>query len=97
MSGMMLKVALYGLIRVEFDWLGTTPRWLGLALLAVGLASCLGGVLWALVQRNLKRLLAYSSIENVGIVALALGASLLFSRAGERTWAASHSRPRCCR
>jgi len=87
MSGMMLKVALYGLIRVEFDWLGTTPRWLGLALLAVGLCSCLGGVLWALVQRDLKRLLAYSSIENVGIVALALGASLLFSGAGDRTWA----------
>ena len=88
MSGMMIKVALYGLIRVEFQWLGATPRWLGIALLAIGLLSALGGVLWALVQRELKRLLAYSSIENVGIIALALGASLLFADAGDSTWAA---------
>jgi hydrogenase-4 component B len=88
MSGMMIKVALYGLIRVEFQWLGRAPRWLGLALLAVGLLSSLGGVLWALVQHELKRLLAYHSIENVGIIALALGASLLFASAGDTTWAA---------
>jgi hydrogenase-4 component B len=88
MSGMMIKVALYGLIRVEFQWLGATPRWLGIALLAIGLMSALGGVLWALVQRELKRLLAYSSIENVGIVALALGASLLFAEGGDSRWAA---------
>jgi hydrogenase-4 component B len=88
MSGMMIKVALYGLIRVEFQWLGATPRWLGLALLAIGLVSSLGGVLWALVQHDLKRLLAYHSIENVGIIALGLGASLLFADAGNGTWAA---------
>lgn len=88
MSGMMIKVALYGLIRVEFRWLGASPTWLGLALLAIGLLSSLGGVLWALVQHELKRLLAYSSIENVGIVALGLGASLLFADAGDPTWAA---------
>ncbi len=88
MSGMMVKVALYGLIRVEFQWLGATPRWLGLALLAIGLISSLGGVIWALMQHELKRLLAYSSIENVGIIALALGASMLFARGGDRTWAA---------
>ena len=88
MSGVMVKVALYGLIRVEFQWLGATPRWLGIAMLAIGLASALGGVLWALVQHDLKRLLAFSSIENVGIVVLGLGASLLFARAGLREWAA---------
>lgn len=88
MSGMMIKVALYGLIRVEFQWLGATPRWLGVALVTVGLVSALGGVLWALVQRDLKRLLAFSSIENVGIIALALGASLLLTDAGQRTWGA---------
>jgi hydrogenase-4 component B len=88
MSGMMIKVALYGLIRVEFQWLGATPRWLGLALLAVGLLSSLGGVLWALVQHDLKRLLAYHSIENVGIIALGLGASMLFADAHNTTWAA---------
>ncbi|HKH17360.1 MAG TPA: proton-conducting transporter membrane subunit [Solirubrobacteraceae bacterium] len=88
MSGVMIKVAIYGLIRVEFEWLGSTPRWLGLALLAVGLLSALGGVLWALVQHDLKRLLAFHSIENVGIIALGLGASLLFAQAGARGWAA---------
>jgi hydrogenase-4 component B len=87
MSGMMIKVALYGLIRVEFDWLGATPLWLGISLLAIGVLSSLGGVLWALVQHDLKRLLAYHSIENVGIIALGLGASLLFARAGNGLWA----------
>ncbi len=88
MSGVMIKVALYGLIRVEFQWLGATPQWLGLALLAIGLVSSLGGVLWALVQHDLKRLLAYHSIENVGIIALALGASVLFADGGSPMWAA---------
>jgi formate hydrogenlyase subunit 3/multisubunit Na+/H+ antiporter MnhD subunit len=88
MSGVMIKVALYGLIRVEFEWLGATPRWLGLVLLTVGLVSAIAGVLWALVQPDLKRVLAFSSIENVGLVALGLGASLLFARAGAHDWAA---------
>jgi len=88
MSGVMIKVALYGLIRVEFEWLGATPRWLGLTLLALGLVSALGGVLWALVQHDLKRLLAFHSIENVGIIVLALGASMLFADAGASRWAA---------
>jgi hydrogenase-4 component B len=85
MSGMMVKVALYGLIRVEFEWLGTPPRWLGFALLGAGLLSALGGVLWALMQQDLKRLLAYSTIENVGIVVTALGASILLT---DPVWAA---------
>ena len=88
MSGLMVKVALYGLIRVLFEWLGATPRWLGIALLALGLLSSLGGALWAIVQHELKRVLAYSSIENVGIVLLGLGASLLFAAAGDEQWAA---------
>jgi len=88
MSGVMVKVAIYGLIRVEFEWLGATPRWLGLTLLSVGVLSGLGGVLWALVQHDLKRLLAFHTIENVGIIALGLGASMLFARAGASAWAA---------
>ena len=102
MSGVMIKVALYGLIRVEFEWLGATPRWLGIALLALGLLSALGGVLYALVQHDLKRLLAFHSIENVGIIALGLGASLLLrarrrARVGGhrvRGGAAAHRQPR---
>ena len=88
MSGLMVKVALYGLIRVEFQWLGSTPLWLGLTLLGIGLISSLGGILWAVVQHRLKQLLAYSTIENTGIITLGLGASLIFAEAGNTTWAA---------
>jgi hydrogenase-4 component B len=87
MSGVMVKVALYGLIRVLFEWAAPVPLWAGLALLGAGLLSALGGVLYALFQHELKRLLAFSSIENVGIVALGLGASLVFAWAGDPTWA----------
>jgi hydrogenase-4 component B len=88
MSGVMIKVALYGLIRVLFEWAAPAPLWAGLAVLGLGLLSSLGGVLYALVQHDLKRLLAFHSIENVGIVALGLGASILFASQGDTTWAA---------
>jgi hydrogenase-4 component B len=88
MSGVMIKVALYGLVRVLFEWAAPAPLWAGLAVLGLGLLSCLGGVLYALVQHDLKRLLAFHSIENVGIVALGLGASILFASQSDRTWAA---------
>ncbi len=88
MSGVMIKVALYGLIRVLFEWAAPAPLWAGLVVLGLGLLSALGGVLYALVQHDLKRLLAFHSIENVGIVALGLGASILFASQGDRTWAA---------
>ncbi|UGS35789.1 proton-conducting transporter transmembrane domain-containing protein [Capillimicrobium parvum] len=88
MSGLMVKVALYGLIRVELEWLAPAPLWLGLVLMGLGLASALGGVLYALVQGELKRLLAFSTIENVGIVTAALGASVVLATAGEPEWSA---------
>ena len=88
MSGVMVNVALYGLIRVLFEWNGPTPLWVGLALLGLGLVSALGGILYALVQRELKRLLAFSTIENVGIVALGLGASLVLAAADAPEWSA---------
>jgi hydrogenase-4 component B len=88
MSGVMIKVALYGLIRVLFELAAPPPMWVGFVILGLGLLSSLGGVLYALMQRDLKRLLAFSSIENVGIVALGLGASILFSSQGDTTWAA---------
>ena len=88
MSGVMIKLALYGLVRVLFQWLTPPGPWVGVVLIAIGALSCLGGVLYALMQHELKRLLAFHSIENVGIVALGLGASLVFRDIGQETWSA---------
>jgi formate hydrogenlyase subunit 3/multisubunit Na+/H+ antiporter MnhD subunit len=83
MSGVMLKVAIYGLIRLVFDLLGN-PHWSwGIILLLIGSSSAFLGILYALLQTDLKRLLAYSSIENVGIICIGLGLSILF-------WATGH-------
>jgi formate hydrogenlyase subunit 3/multisubunit Na+/H+ antiporter MnhD subunit len=78
MSGVMLKTAIYGLLRVCFDLLGEPLWWWGVVALAVGLASALFGVLYSTVQSDMKRLLAYSSIENIGLLAVALGLTLIF-------------------
>jgi hydrogenase-4 component B len=88
MSGVMIKLALYGLVRVLFEWLTDVPLWVGLALLGAGALSALAGVLYALMQHELKRLLAFHSIENVGIIVLGLGASLVFAGRGEPAWSA---------
>jgi hydrogenase-4 component B len=81
MSGVMLKTGLYGLIRV-LGFLGAPAAWWGWTLIAVGAVSALIGVLFALAQRDLKRLLAYSSVENVGIICLALGVATVGRAAG---------------
>jgi hydrogenase-4 component B len=78
MSGVMIKLGVYGLMRVAFDWLGAGPLYWGGAMLVVGAVSGVLGVLYALVDTDLKRLLAYSSIENIGIILLGLGAAMLF-------------------
>jgi formate hydrogenlyase subunit 3/multisubunit Na+/H+ antiporter MnhD subunit len=78
MSGVMLKVALYGLIRFVYDLVGDIQWQWGLVMLLTGAGSTLLGVLYAMLSNNLKRLLAYSSIENVGIILSALGLSLIF-------------------
>ena len=84
MSGVMVKVALYGLIRVLFEWVGRAAGCgSGWRCSALGAAVGARRVLYALVQRDLKRLLAFSTIENVGIVALGLGAALA-ARRGRR-------------
>jgi len=88
MSGVMIKLALYGLIRVLFFWDRTMPLWVGLTLMALGALSAVGGVLYALFQHELKRLLAFHSIENVGIIVLGLGASLVFASLGRWQWSA---------
>ncbi|MBK5232928.1 MAG: hydrogenase 4 subunit B [Thermoleophilia bacterium] len=88
MSGVMIMLAIYGLSRVLFTWLTGVPTWVGVTMVALGALSALVGVLYALVQRELKRLLAFSSIENAGIVVLVLGAALLLISAGQPQWAA---------
>ena len=88
MSGVMIKVALYGLVRVLVDWVGVLPVWIGVVVLTVGAVSATGGVVYALFQHDLKRLLALHSIENVGIIMLGLGASLVLRARGADAWAA---------
>jgi formate hydrogenlyase subunit 3/multisubunit Na+/H+ antiporter MnhD subunit len=88
MSGVMLKIALYGLLRVAFDLLQTRIWWWGVMLMAIGLATALFGVVFSTVQVEMKRLLAYSSIENIGLMCAGFGLSLLFSSYGMNTLAA---------
>jgi hydrogenase-4 component B len=82
MSGVMLKVAVYGFIRVVFDLVGQFHWQWGVAVLVIGSISALMGVLYALMQHDLKRLLAYHSVENIGIIFIGLGLSLLFLSSG---------------
>ncbi|MGA7801183.1 MAG: proton-conducting transporter membrane subunit, partial [Gammaproteobacteria bacterium] len=84
MSGVMLKVAVYGFLRVVFDLIGSVQWNWGLAVLAIGSVSALVGVLYALMQNDLKRLLAYSSVENMGIVFMGLGLSMIFLGTGHK-------------
>ena len=85
MSGVMIKVAIYGLARTVIDFGGpTTPEstWWGLVLAISGAASCIIGILYAAIERDIKKALAYSSIENIGIIVLGLGLAVLFSSYG---------------
>ncbi|CAO3432693.1 hydrogenase 4 subunit B [Azospirillum doebereinerae] len=78
MSGVMTKVAVYVLVRVLFDLLGEPVWWWGGALMAAGAATAVMGVLYALMQDDVKRLLACSTIENIGVIVIALGLALVF-------------------
>jgi len=88
MSGMVIKTGIYGLTRVCFEFLGPPPLWWGVTVLAVGTVSAVLGVLYALMEHDLKRLLAYHSIENIGIIMMGLGAALLFQFFGHPILAA---------
>jgi formate hydrogenlyase subunit 3/multisubunit Na+/H+ antiporter MnhD subunit len=81
MSGVMIKTGIYGLART-LTWLGPPPAWWGWLLVGIGLSSGILGVLFALAQHDLKRLLAYHSVENIGIIALGMGVGLLGMHAG---------------
>ena len=82
MSGVLIKTGIYGMTRVFFDFLGTPPNWWGVTVLTIGTVSAVLGVLYALMEHDLKRLLAYHSIENIGIILMGLGASLMFLHSG---------------
>jgi formate hydrogenlyase subunit 3/multisubunit Na+/H+ antiporter MnhD subunit len=82
MSGVMTKVALYGFIRIAFDLLGPLQWWWSIAPLVAGAVTAVMGVLYALWQDDLKRILAYSTVENIGILFLGLGLALAFKSNG---------------
>ena len=82
MSGVMTKVAVYGFIRVVFDLLGEPAWWSGVVVLFLGGATVVLGILHALMEKDLKRLLAYSTIENIGIIFVSLGLALAFRAYG---------------
>jgi len=89
MSGVMIKMAVYGLLRVSFDFLGGQfPWWWGFVVLLVGTISALLGVMYALMENDLKRLLAFSSVENIGIIFLGIGAGMIFQTYGLQELAA---------
>jgi formate hydrogenlyase subunit 3/multisubunit Na+/H+ antiporter MnhD subunit len=84
----MLKTAVYGVLRVTFDLLGKPDWWWGLVLLVIGLFSALYGVVFAAVQTDMKRLLAWSSIENLGIIFTGIGLAVVFHGVGMNSLAA---------
>ncbi|MFZ1961158.1 MAG: proton-conducting transporter membrane subunit, partial [Methylovirgula sp.] len=88
MSGVMTKVAVYGFIRIVFDLLGPPSDWSSMVVLALAAATTLLGVLYALMQHDLKRLLAYHTVENVGIIFIGLGLALAFRADGMEAAAA---------
>jgi len=88
MSGIMLKTAIYGMLRVTFDLLHTQMWWWGVLALTVGLLTALFGVIFAAVQVDMKRLLAYSSIENIGLILVGFGLALIFHHFQKDTLAA---------
>ncbi len=82
MSGVMTKVAVYGFVRIVFDLLGPPEWWWSMVVLALGGTTAVMGLLYALMQRDLKRLLAYSTVENIGIIFIGLGLALAFKGHG---------------
>lgn len=83
MSGVMIKTAIFMLIRISFDFLGAGTAWWGYLVLAVGTISAITGILYAVVEPDIKRMLAFSSIENVGIILIGIGASMIFFASGK--------------
>ncbi len=88
MSGVMTKVAIYGFVRIVFDLIGEPAWWAGLIVLVIGGTTAVLGVLYALMEHDLKRLLAYHTVENIGIIYIGLGLAMAFQANG-MIWAAA--------
>jgi formate hydrogenlyase subunit 3/multisubunit Na+/H+ antiporter MnhD subunit len=88
MSGVMTKVAIYGFVRIAFDLLGPPAWWWALPPIILGAITAVLGLLYAVLDRDLKRVLAYSTIENVGVIFVALGLALAFRANGQHEGAA---------
>lgn len=78
MSGVMIKTAIYGIIRFVIFILGVNSSWWGILVITLAIVSCLTGVIYALMEQDIKKLLAYSSVENIGIILLAVGLTMFF-------------------
>jgi hydrogenase-4 component B len=88
MSGIMSKMGVYGFLRITIDLLGVGPRWWGTLVIAVGATTAIIGILYALMENDLTRLVAYSSIENLGLIFIGAGAGLLYLSSGSPAAAA---------
>jgi hydrogenase-4 component B len=88
LSGVVIKMGIYGLLRVLLDLMGGGPAWWGGIVLGAGAVSALLGVLYALMEHDLKRLLAYHSVENIGIILIGIGTGLIFHSYGLMSLAA---------
>lgn len=89
MSAAMVNTGTYGIMRVAFSFLGPGEAWWGIVLMAAGAVTAVLGVLYALMERDMKRCLAYSTVENMGIVTLAVGVAVSFRAAGHDGLAAA--------
>lgn len=78
MSGVMIKTAIYGFMRFYFEFLAPCPPWWGIIILIIGASSAILGILYALMEKDIKTLLAYSSVENIGIILIGIGLSMIF-------------------
>ena len=82
MSGLMVKMGIYGLIRICLDVMGQGPEWWGISLICIGAVSAILGILYSLIENDIKLFLAYSSVENIGIILLGVGAAMMFKSNG---------------
>lgn len=78
MSGVMIKTAVYGILRITFDFLNPNSYWWGVGLLLIAIISALTGIIYALQENDIKRLLAFSSIENMGIIFIPISTAIIF-------------------